>query len=789
MPIARSTKSPDNAVGNSSSPFTRNLLSSMLIASLVFSGNSFADNNANIAATVKQSYSTTVGPLGQTLSTLAAEAGVALSFDPALTKNLTSHAINGQYTAIEVIEQMLLDSGLNLIQRSDGSYTLIKAKKDSESQTTLLPAIMVTGEKFSRSLQDTLSSVAVITEEDIEENGDQSLTDIMMRTPGVYAQSGSDLWGIRGIPASGFDDQGPVTINGAVSVYMDGVIQSHHSVLNNPMPLWDMGQIEIFRGPQSTVQGRNSLAGAIIIRTNDPSYEPEASVQVNSGNYGQEGLSFLAGGALIEDKVAGRFSLDYQEMDGYIDNKTLDKDAFSQRNFNARGKLLVQPTDKLDILFTVARSEHSRGENAIAVNGTEPDYYNLYYDTDAGSSVDQNSINAKIDYYIDDTWTLTSSTSTSASKYNSLLDFNQSSADNVVATRKHKQDSYNQEFRLAYETKTLRSHVGLYLNKITLDTVDKLKSGTLTQFEGHGDTDIASQALFGEVNWDFTDRWQLIAGLRYDHEKNETEINYLIGLTDVTKESKEFNALLPKLGLSYQLAPEHLVGFVAQRGYRAGGVNLRPTSSHENYDPEFTNNYEFSYRGTWLDKRLRTNANIYYTDWKDQQVRIRKAGGLLSVDNAAESEMHGFELSTEFDMTPSFTLYADAGFNKTEYKKFISDAGDFSGESFFYAPKYKASLGATYRYKDKLTSNINATYQSDSPSRYVTNSSGQVIDTKYSDNVTLVNATLGYQLTKHLNVTGYVKNLFDEQYITNNQSGYIDVGAPRMVGIALKASM
>ncbi|PCJ31639.1 MAG: energy transducer TonB [Gammaproteobacteria bacterium] len=791
MRIAQLLSPPNQFSRKRSLPFSRSLLSAMLVASLTLSGHSFADNSNAI----KQQYSIPTGPLGYTLSHYAVDEGLALSFAPALTKNLTSPAISGQYDNIEVIRKMLVGSGLDLIKRTDGSYTLVKKQIATSQQVILLPEVRVTGEKFDRSLQDTLSSVAVMTEENLLENNDRTLTDVMMRTPGVYSQSGNDLWGIRGIPASGFDDQGPVTINGAVSVYMDGVIQPQHSVLNNPMPLWDMGQIEIFRGAQSTVQGRNSLAGAIITRTNDPRYNPEAAVQVNWGNYGQEGVSLLAGGALIEDKVAGRLSLDYQEVDGYINNKTLNKDAFSQRNFNVRSKLLIQPTDKLDILVTVARSEYSRGENAVAANGGVPDYYTLNYDTDAGSSVNQNSINTKIDYYIDDTWSLTSSTSLSASKYNSLLDFNQSAADNQEVIRKHNQDSFDQEFRLAYDTETLRAHVGLYLNKITLDTVDKLNSGSLVVLETNGNTTIHSQALFGEVNWDFTDRWQLIAGLRYDHEKNESKISYPIDLfslanASTTKESQAFNALLPKLGLNYQLAPEHLIGFVVQRGYRAGGVNLRPTSVHESYDPEFTNNYEFSYRGTWLNKRLRTNANVYYTDWKDQQIRIRKSNNFLSVDNAAESEMYGLELSTEFDVTRSFNLYTGIEFNKTEYKKFTSDAGNLSGESFLYAPKYKVSLGATYRYKDKLTANVNATYQDDSPSSYITNNSGQVTDIRRNDSVTLVNATLGYQLNKHLNITGYVKNMFNERYITNNQNDdLLDVGAPRMVGVALKVSM
>lgn len=776
--------------------FKKTLLALVLAGFVASSSNSYAETTSS-DPNEQHSYQIPSSPLGTTIAQFAAKTGLALSFDPALTKGLSSNPISGQYSALSALEKMLEGKGLKIVKRKDGTYTIRKStnKSISKIEHTKLDTVIVTGEKINRRLQDTLSSVAVATSQDLEEHGDQSLEDVMMRTPGVYMQSGSQNWGIRGVPASGFDDQGPVTLNGAVSVYVDGTLQPHRLVTMNPLPLWDTEQVEIFRGPQSTVQGRNAIAGSVIMKTSDPSYEPELMAQINMGSYDQRGISFLAGGELLEDTIAGRISLDYQESDGYIHNETLDKDAYSHRDFNARGKLLLQPSNRLDILLIASRSEHSMGENALAAVDGDPQYYKIFYDTDAGSSIDQNTVSSKIDFYINDTWSLTSLTSGSWSKYNSLLDFDQTAGTNREVVRAHQQNMLSQELRLGYESDNLRGHIGVYLNRITIDTHDLLNFSGMDILEGKGKTKIDNQALFGELNWDFAPNWQLIAGLRYDHEKNNTKINYLVdafGLasTTVADESASFNALLPKLGLSYRLAPEHLIGFVVQRGYRAGGVHLRPATAHESYDPEFTTNYELSYRGAWLDNRLRARANLYYADWEDQQVRILDSAGFARIVNAAKSEMYGVELSSDFDLSDNLSLSADAAYNETEYNNFDSDGGDLSGKAFLYAPRYKFNIGATYRYGAQFTANLNVTHQSDSPSRYVTDSNGQVIETRRSDSMTLVNTTLKYKLTKTFSLSAYGKNLFNKEYIAHNQGDDIlDVGAPRTFGIILRAEM
>ena len=770
-------------------PVRRNrcLLSVVTILLITLSGISVAASAQE--PTVEASrYSIAGGDLRRVIEQIAEQADLQLTDESAPMTGKRSAGVTGEFTTREALRRILAGTGLDF--RLDGNELTLVEAGDTD-QPARLNAIRVSGEKFDRTLQETLSSVAVFTAKDLAEHADRSLTDVMLRTPGVYAQSGNENWGVRGVPASGFDDQGPVTINGAVAVYIDGVAQPHRAVTINPLPLWDIESIEIFRGAQSTLQGRNALAGAIIINTNDPSYEPEFAARVNAGNYGQLGGSFLAGGAIKDGVVAGRFTVDWQETDGYIDNVTLGTDAFARRSFTTRGKLLVQPNEKLDILFMVAGNDREMGENAVAAVNGEPRYYEIEYNTPGHTDSTQDMASAKLDYYITPGWTLTSETAVTHNEYDSVLDFDQTPTDRWEVFRAHVNDLWSEELRLGYESASVRAHAGLYLSELSVAADDRLDIDGTNVLRALTDTTVRNHAVFGEFDWDFAPRWQLVAGLRYDNEENDTHIRYPVdafGLASTSETVREdsFDALLPKLGTSFDLTPDQRIGFVAQRGYRAGGIHLRTAAAHETYEPEFTNNYELSYRGSWPGHDARFNANIYHTDWKDQQVRILDNNGFLSIVNAARSKLTGVEVTAEHDVDEHWNVMASASWNDSEYVDFRPDGEDLSGQAFLFAPESKVNLGVTWR-GEQLTTNVNVTYQSESVSSYETDGSGQVIGERRNDAVTLVNATVEYRLDDNLRLSAYAKNLFDEKYIANNQGDdLLDVGAPRIYGAALR---
>nr|WP_256675793.1 TonB-dependent receptor [Pseudomonas sp. R5(2019)] len=651
--------------------------------------------------------------------------------------------------------------------------------------------ITVTGEKINRTLEQTQSSVVVVTEQQLREKADHDLVDVFARTPGVYNQAGNENWGIRGVPVSGFDDQGPATLNGAVSVFVDGAVQPNRALTLSPIPLWDAEQVEVFLGPQSTTQGRNSLAGAVVIQTRNPTFQPSFSAQTNVGNYGERGAAVAGGGSIVDDRIAGRIAVDYQEADGYIDNIALHDDANPTRTSNARGKLLILPNDDLDVLLTYAHNEHRQGDNSVMRENNKIRYYKVSSDTKAFDNLKQDTVSAKVDYRLNDDWSLTSLTANTRSDYSNRLDFDQTADANEVILRKQDGDLFSQELRLNYSSDTVKSFVGAYYGHNTNNFHDRLLFDNELAATVKGDTTIENKALFGEINWTFAPRWTLITGLRYDHETNDTDFEQ-DDFSSPEQVSKSFDAVLPKLGIDHELAMGQYLGFMVQKGYRGGGVNVRAGGGHESYDPEYTTNYELSYRGSFFDKTLRTRANLYYTDWKDQQVSVLDPNTeFVQVFNAGRSDIKGLEVFVEKDLTEQLTLTAGGAITDGKYKDFVTgDGRDMSGESFLYAPKYKMSVGGTYRFDDRLTFNTDVTYQSTSPSEYEFDEDGQVIGERKSDNYWLVNFNTEYRITRNVAVSGFVKNAFDKEYVTNNRSGdIIDAGAPRTVGLVLRYDM
>ncbi|MNS75123.1 Pesticin receptor precursor [compost metagenome] len=497
------------------------------------------------------------------------------------------------------------------------------------------------------------------------------------------------------------------------------------------------------------------------------------------------------GGSIVDDKIAGRIAVDYQEGDGYIDNIALGNDANPTRTSNARGKLLILPNDDLDVLLTYAHGESRKGDNSVMRENDKVRYYKISSNTDAYDKLSQDTVSAKVDYRLDDHWSLTSLTANTSSDYDARLDFDQTAVDNQVVLRKQDGDLFSQELRLNYASDTVKSFVGAYYGRSTNNFHDKLLFDDELFGTAKGDTTIENQAVFGEINWTFAPRWTLITGLRYDHETNDTDIDQ-DDFSSPGNVSKSFDALLPKLGIDHELAANQYLGFMVQKGYRGGGVNVRAGGGHEPYDPEYTTNYELSYRGSFFDQTLRTRANLYYTDWKDQQVSVLDPDTQFAhIFNAGSSDIKGLEVFVEKDLTEQLTLTAGGAITDGKYKDFVTgDGRDMSGESFLYAPKYKMSVGGTYRWDDRLTFNTDVTYQSTTPSEYEFDDAGQVTGERQSDNYWLANFNTEYKVTKNVAVSGFVKNAFDKEYITNNRSGdIVDAGAPRTVGLILRYDM
>ncbi|MEM8844284.1 MAG: TonB-dependent receptor [Pseudomonadota bacterium] len=294
-----------------------------------------------------------------------------------------------------------------------------------------------------------------------------------------------------------------------------------------------------------------------------------------------------------------------------------------------------------------------------------------------------------------------------------------------------------------------------------------------------------NRAFYTEMEWAFTKKFRLLAGLRYDVEEvdyTEFDRQGLIGADDTI----EYSAWLPRAGLVYDITDRMSVGLTASRGYRGGFIDrgVETFAQLTEVDPEFLWAYELSFRSMWLDDTLRANANIFYYDWTDQQISIRPdiTVPITVVANAGSSELYGSEISFDYLPTGNFFASFNLGLLKTKFLDFdAGDLGDFSGNEFSEAPELTASLLSTYYFDNGIYISGDINYLSD----YFATSDVANLQSNKVDSRAVTNVRLGYETySGNFTIFGEIKNLFDKEYLTGrdiNQGAYI--GDERVYGV------
>ena len=237
------------------------------------------------------------------------------------------------------------------------------ALDDAAAVDTYSERIHVTGQLQERTLDETPESVAVLTGVVIEESTARNLYDLATEIPNFNQSFGDKGFSIRGIDQRGFGAGTGLL----VSVRVDGAtLPTNESSFFGPYSAWDLGQVEVFRGPQSTQQGRNSLAGAVVIRSADPTYSQSFKGRLTYGSLDSWGASASINLPIVENKLSLRVSVDQSESDGWVENPTLGRDDYDAReSLTVRGKLRFDPTDRFHGMLSFSYIDSSGGEDAI----------------------------------------------------------------------------------------------------------------------------------------------------------------------------------------------------------------------------------------------------------------------------------------------------------------------------------------------------------------------------------------------------------------------------------------
>ena len=416
--------------------------------------------------------------------------------------------------------------------------------------------IVVTGQKIDRSLQDTQVSVAVVTAEQLQTENIVDLQDVIDRTANIVSNDGSrfTIRGIDSISVSGYGSGDLATI------YINGSPLPREASFTGPADVWDVSQIELFRGPQSTLQGRASLAGAVLVNTTKPTYDWSGRVR---GIYTTEENAFRLGaafgGPIIEDQLAFRIALEQQESEGFGYNPVRDENSDRSESFSGRGTLLFEPAaiPGLEVILSYSHDEDMLGHGEFDLTTSDPEDDRLAFNNDP---IEYNTVldiaTATVNYDINDQWSLTSITGWNELDYDFVYDDDLGPTPEATRSFVTRTETLTQELRAQFDGDTIDGVFGVYLSKIDkplsvsdgllgLDLVSDIGLPQILQFQfgldaatagfvtaqypapayinsaGSLTQETETYAFFTDMSWEFGDGWTLYGGFRYDSEKQK----------------------------------------------------------------------------------------------------------------------------------------------------------------------------------------------------------------------------------------------------------------------------
>lgn len=665
------------------------------------------------------------------------------------------------------------------------SGTALAQSADEQSDDIVLDTIIVTGQQVDRALEDTNASVLVFNPQAIRDGSANSILSVTERLPNVSTFAGDRGIAIRGVGQTGFGfgaTNFPATRSPGdlVTTYLNGIPVS---VFAGPKSFWDVEQVEVFRGTQSTTFGRGAPAGAVVIETASPERSAvHGSVRATVGTQNTQGASVALGSGL-GDSAAFRLSLDYAKTDGFNENLTTGDAESADRLWQMGGKLDLQPSERFSILISALAWDRQVGTQFVD-GGLYPDQRAVLSDVPDITDNFGGGLSARLSYKLNNTTRLESSTVFASENAERIFDIDQLSLPIASARFDDDIETISQEVRLHLEpTPQMSSFIGLYAEQFKGEAVvDAGPFGITAQ-----DVDSTTYAIFGQTELQVTGALQATLGARFQTE--ESDIDVSDGATVVSGTS-DSDAFLPKLALQLEIAPEVSLFAKAERGFRAGGAGGSILSGQAfEFGPEKTWNYDIGIRASFADGRGRLGATAFFVDYTDQQIEIPSGSGLPGdtiIANVGSSEQSGLEFEVDYQPTESLLLFGRLGLLDTEFTSENPNAAALLGQSFSYAPEAQVTVGADYQHASGLFAAGSVAHSFG----YFSDPQNQAID-EVGDR-TLVDIGLGYR-NEDWTLALTATNLFDEEYLLQssraivllNPGGLVAPGAEQQIRLAI----
>ncbi len=697
--------------------------------------------------------------------------------------------------------------------------SLAAIAQPAESPAFGLEEIIVTAQKRSENLQSVPVSITAFSEAMLERSGITGVEEVASRTPNLKINRSNlaepQIY-VRGVGSNSDSAAGDPT----VGVFLDEVYVGRAG--SAAFDLFDLERIEVLRGPQGTLDGRNTSGGAINIITKKPSEDTYVKLYGSYGNYNSIEARVTANTAL-SDKLYGKISLNHRSHDGYSKNMFTGDELMDEENWSGRLQFLFMPSDNTRILLTGDYSKDDNGGNARvpyivpSTSPIAPFIRNAYpADTDVRLSAafpesfqkrESWGATLRIDHDASyGTWT----SLTAYRKYDLswLEDLGTPSIPKVLRNDDSVAEDarqFSQELRLASSPDSrVKWVLGLYYFNEKVDRSERFITEFLLVPAAGGDVTFGqnvkseSFAAFGQVTVPLGDAFSITGGLRWTYDKkdahqtavNNNPLDPTPGIPlfpgqpyDITADAN-WDALTGRVALEYKDGDGPLLFASISRGYKSGifaSQNNIAANVGIPIKPEYAWTYEVGFKSDLLDNKLRLNGTAFYTDYKDLQL-FRLDAQLRLVTFNADAEIYGGELEAVAILAPGLELGGNVAYLHTEMT-----TGDFIGNELTRAPKWTTNIYGSYSFAVPGGDlSLRADYRW--TGRYTMETTN--LPETYIENFGLWDARIAYtHEASGLEVALWGKNLTDKDYpvhlIPFLGSSFAIYGTPRTYGLSL----
>lgn len=681
----------------------------------------------------------------------------------------------------------------------------VASQDGEETQEGNVAPIIVTAQRREQIAQDVPISLSVFNEQVLLETNVEGLDDISQYTPNLVASWDFNpqftTISIRGLTSN--------TSNGgidpSVGIFLDGVYLARPEMYSTELA--DITRVEMLRGPQGALYGKNTTVGAINIVTREPSDTFEGRLDATLGNFDQRRLRGWIN-LPVTDTVSALVSGFVHDRDGFTVNTVNGETLGRTESRGARGKLRFEPSASFDVTGIVEYYEDNAGgttgdffilsplTGALGGDTTPRDYRIAVNDDEV---VQRESFGATLtaNLGVGEAITITSITAYRELDFDLVFDFDTTPTEFISSGKTETQTQFTQEVRAASSFDgPLNFVAGAFfldaeLDQLTRTTIGPALVGVEINRERPFLQNTQSFALFGEVSYDLTDRLALAAGLRFTTEERDVVTSQSgLDIPNLPQENlnRSESDLSPTLTLTYEASDNVTLFARFARGFKSGGFNAATVEgnvtdlSGTEFEEETAESFEAGIKSILAGGDLALNLTGFYTTVTDLQVSDFD-GDQIVVRNAAEAESYGVEADFEWRPTSALQIAGSFGWNPTRYVSYPDAPGnppippnpatrDLSGEPLSRAPEFNGSIRARQEF-DLLAGGYVAVDYVYLSEHFL----GAEIDpASLQEAYGLLNARIGLNVIEGLEVAFWGRNLTDEYYLTAVAAPFGDIG-------------